>query len=71
MAQGFNPNGDKRFLSSPNHQDWLGDPPSYLFSGYQCSFRGEGVKQPGLDVNLSSPSVAEFENDWSYISSPL
>jgi len=36
-----------RFLSFSNHPDWLGDPPSSLFSGYHCSFLG--VKQPGLD----------------------
>lgn len=68
-AQVFNPNGDKRYLSSPNHPDWLGDPPCFLFGGYRCSFLG--VKQPGLDVNLSPPSGAEFENDWSYVSTPL
>ena len=68
-ALGFNPSGDKRYLSSPNHPDWLWDPPCFLFDGYRSSFLG--VKQPGFDVNLSPPSGAEFENDWSYISTPL
>ena len=31
----------------------------------------QGIKQPGLDVNLSPLSDAEFENDQSYISTPL
>jgi hypothetical protein len=68
-AQDSNLNGEKRFLSFLNHPDWLGFPRSFLFIGYHCSFLG--VKEPGLDVTLSPPSGAEFENGWSYISTPL
>jgi len=63
------PMGTRDFLLFPNHPDWLGDPPGFLFGGYHCSFLG--VKQAGLDVNLSPPSGAESENDCSYISTPL
>jgi len=59
----------QRFLLFPNHPDWLGDPLSFLFTGYHYSFLE--VKQPGLDVKFTTPSGAEFENDCSYISTPL
>jgi len=44
-------------LSQPKCSDWLWDPLSLLFNGYWGSFFG--VKQPELQVNHSSPSIAE------------
>jgi len=44
--------------------DWLGGPPSLLFSGYGCS--SPGVERPGHEVNDSPPSVTEVKNELSY-----
>jgi hypothetical protein len=48
--------------------DWLGGPPSLLFSGYGCS--SSGVQRPGNEINDSPPSVTEVKNEWSS-ASPL
>lgn len=39
-----------------------------LFGGYQGHF-SLGVKWLGSEGDISPPSDAEFENEWSYISS--
>lgn len=50
---------DKIFFSSPKHKDWLSDPPSCLFTGYQDSFTR--VKWPAYDVDLWTS--AEVKNE--------
>jgi hypothetical protein len=53
------PGRDKRFISSPKRPDWLWDLHSLLFNRYQNSF--QGVKQPGHEVNHSTPSIANIK----------
>jgi hypothetical protein len=49
---------DKKFFSlTPSNGLW--GPPSHLFNGYK-------VKNPGYEVNLSPPSVAQVKNEGSY-----
>jgi hypothetical protein len=43
-------------------------PPSFLFSGYRRSF--PGLKRLRREANLSSPSSAEFKNEWNHTSAP-
>jgi hypothetical protein len=50
-------------------QNRVCSPPRLLFSGHQGYF--PRVKRAGRDVNHSSPSSAEFKNEWSYTSALL
>jgi hypothetical protein len=53
-----------RILSSPQHPDWLWDPPSLLSNGY------EGVKRPGCKGDHSPPTSAKVKKMWIYTSTP-
>ena len=44
--------------------------PSLLFIAYHYVFH-RGVKQPEREVDHSSPSSSEVENEWSYAYTPL
>jgi hypothetical protein len=55
-------------LAYVKRPDWLGGPPSLLFSGYWCSYLR--VQRPGREINDSSPSATEVKNEWS-CASPL
>jgi hypothetical protein len=54
-----------KFFSSPPHPDRLCGPPSLLSRGSSL-----GLKRPGHEGDHSSPSSAEVNNAWSYISTP-
>jgi len=61
---GSNPSRDKKFFS-PKPSDGLWGLPSHFFNGYE-------VENPGYEVNLSPPFVAQIKNEWSYNStSPI
>jgi hypothetical protein len=56
-------------FSSPRHPDWLWDPPSLLFNGYQVFF-SPGVKRPGREADHSPPTSAEVKKTWLHRSTP-
>ena len=59
MIWGSNPDRGKKFFSLQNVQ-----------TGSRCQGSFVKVKQPGLEVNHSSPSGIDANNEWSYTSSP-
>ena len=55
------------FSSSKVQTDSVAHSASYLI-GTRVSL--QGIKRPGLKVNDASPSSAEANNEWRYISPP-
>jgi len=55
------------FFSKSPYRPW--DPFSLPFNGYWGSF--PRLKQPGHDVDHSTPSSADVKNKWIYTSHPL
>jgi hypothetical protein len=58
-----NPGRSKRYFSFPKCPDWLWDPPSPQFGGYQGNFMV--IKRPGRDTEHLLPSTTEVKNGWS------
>jgi len=61
--------GDRRFFCSQKRADRLWSPPTFLFTGYRCSF--PWVKQLGRDVNRSPSSGVEVNNAWNPTCPPV
>jgi len=64
MIRGSIAGRDETFVSSPKRPDRLWDPASLLFKGYGSCF--PGLKQPGREVDHTSPFSAKGKNVWSY-----
>jgi hypothetical protein len=68
MFRGTNPGWHEKFYLQ-NHPDLFWGPFNIVFGGYQVSF--PGISRPGREPGTSSPSGAEFKNEWSYTSTSL
>jgi len=57
-----------RFLSSPNHWNWLWGPPQPPIHWIPGEF-WPWVQQMGHEVDYSDQSIAKVKNRWTYTSS--
>jgi hypothetical protein len=68
ICSGVESRQGQELFSLQNRSDRLWGRLSLLFNGYMGSF--PGVKRPGREADLPSPSSAEVKSDWSYTSVP-
>jgi hypothetical protein len=68
MGSEFESRKGKKFFSSPRRPDCLWGPPSPIH--WVPGALSPAVKRPGLEADHSSPTSAEVNTMWIYISTP-